>query len=103
MPEVNFYRFNPQATQTAREDYINSPAEFLEKNYTKGGYYLDALANTGYVRNMGWIYDYRSFLKLYVVKFLNAGLREVYAPNKTAIRKTSYGRIIYIVEIPKTK
>lgn len=51
----------------------------------------------GYLKIGGWMYDFREDLKQYLVKQYGEW-REVYAPNKTAIRKAIYGRVEKIIE-----
>jgi hypothetical protein len=57
----------------------------------------------GVIKQMGWLFDFRPFFRLYLVKFKYEGWQEIYAPNKTFIRvnssRSSY--ILKIIEIPK--
>lgn len=55
----------------------------------------------GVIRQMGWLFDFREFFKKYLVKLKYYGWREVYAPNKTAIKYNAVvpSRILRIVEI----
>lgn len=55
-------------------------------------------ALSGYLKIGGWCYDFRDDLRKYLVKQYGEW-REVYAPNKTAIRKSIYGRIKKIIEL----
>ena len=56
---------------------------------------------TGIIKQAGWIFDFRSFFKLYLVKTKYYGWKEQYAPNKTFIRKcaTIPSRILKIIEL----
>jgi hypothetical protein len=73
---------------------------FIKERYEKrllcGG--LDNLLNYGVYKWLGWAYDFTDELKKFVVKQYGQW-REVYAPNKTLLRKALYGRIEKIVEI----
>ena len=45
--------------------------------------------NNGIVRQMGYLFDFRDYFNSYIVEYKHYGLRRVYAPNKTHIRKLS--------------
>lgn len=84
-------------------DILNNRTEreFLESKYTKGCIFgLDNLKRYGCYRFMGWSYDFREFLKLYLIK-QGGQWQEEYAPNKTLLRKSTYGRIQKIQELDK--
>ena len=55
---------------------------------------------------MGWLYDYRPFLKKYWVKLKHCGVQEYWAWNKTRLREalvaeyTTASHILKIVEVP---
>lgn len=55
------------------------------------------------VRRAGWCYDFRPYFRRYLVNEKYSGWREVYAYNKTAVRRlnTAPSGILEIVEIPK--
>ena len=55
---------------------------------------------SGIYKLMGYRYDLRPFLKLFLYKQYGSW-SEGYAPNKTTLRKSVYGRIDRIVEIEK--
>ena len=73
---------------------FNSAKEY----YVRFHSVLTTLMNEGGIKSGGWFYDFRSVLKKYLFK-QNGEWREVYAPNKTLLRKAVYGRIDKIVEI----
>ena len=56
----------------------------------------------GVIKQMGWLFDFRPFFRLYLVKFKYCGWTEVYAPNKTFIRANAStpSHILKIVEVP---
>ncbi len=57
--------------------------------------------NNGVIKQMGWIFDFRPFFRLYLVKVKHYGWVEMYAPNKTFIRANAItpSHILKIVEI----
>ena len=59
---------------------------------------LSTIMNEGGIKSGGWFYDLRSVLKKYLFKQYGEW-REVYAPNKTLLRKAVYGRIDKIIEV----
>lgn len=60
--------------------------------------YLNMLHSCGVIRNMGYSFDVRSHLKKFVCKQYGSW-QEYYAPNKTLLRESLYGRVEMIVEI----
>jgi hypothetical protein len=66
-------------------------------NYNK---YCSQVCNAlnGCLKIGGWCYDFRDQLKKYLYK-QRGEWREVYAPNKTAIRRSIYGRIDQIIAL----
>ena len=74
-----------------------SPQEYLKAKYQRGCIFgLDQLKQSGYYRLMGWAYNFRPHMSLFVVK-QHDHWQEEWAPNKTAIRNSTYGRIQAIV------
>ena len=55
----------------------------------------------GIIKQLGWVFDFRPFFKLYLVKFKHYGWMEVYAPNKGFIRANAStpSHILKIVEM----
>lgn len=66
-------------------------------NYNKHCSQVNNALN-GYLKLSGWMYDFREDLKKYLYK-QRGEWREVYAPNKTAIRQSIYGKIDKIIEM----
>jgi len=78
---------------------IDNEKEFLKKKYSDGfSFGIWELKRTGCFKCLGWLYDFRPHLKKYLVKQYN-NWSEEYAPNKTAIRKSTHGRIQRIVAL----
>ena len=92
------YPFVDTVDQDARPILID-PVGFL-KNVFGSGYHssLHTVRTTGFYKSMGYRYNLKSFLKQYLYKQYD-GWFEVYAPNKTLLRKTITGKIIRIVEL----
>ena len=107
------YKFNPSASTTegqakaTREYAIMEKLERGEKVDVGELTFFSELWNPkgylcGVVRCMGWLYDFRPYMKRYLVHDKYYGWREIYSLNKTAIRKLSCApsHILEIVEIP---
>lgn len=98
--EIFAYKFSSTAT-SEKPDILNgeTPEEFLKGKYDGGLVFgLDNLHKSGRYRIHGWIFDFTSFMKNYVVKQYDSW-QEYWAPNKTLLRKSLYGRIDKIVEV----
>lgn len=81
----------------------NEPSSFFsfdsaKKDYVRFHSTLSSLMFEGGIKSGGWFYDMRSVLKKYIFK-KRGEWREVYAPNKTFLRKAVYGRIEKIIEL----
>lgn len=75
-----------------------SPEEFLKSKYQRGCIFgLDCLQNSACYRYLGWQFNFRPFLKRYLVRQSGCGWVEYYAPSKTALRASLYGRISEII------
>lgn len=98
MQDLQIWKFSNTATDTPTMK-IDNPKDFLKSKYTKGCISgIDNLQKNGIYRLMGWAYNFRPYLKKYVVKQYDQW-HEYYAPNKTSLRATLYGRIDKIQEI----
>ena len=96
--KLQVWKFSNTATETPTIS-IDSPKDFLKSKYTKGYIFgLDNLQRGGVYRLMGWAYDFKPYLRKYLVKQYGQW-QEYYAPNKTSLRNTIYGRIDKIQEI----
>lgn len=71
----------------------------IEKIYNnKNHSFLYYLKQYGYIKNMGYLYEAKDYLKKYIVKQYGEW-NEFYAPNKTLLRKSTFGKIDKIIEI----
>ena len=96
----------PKPFNKAGEDYVHNLRDItdikgeLTSIYDKRVYnsQLANLRNNGKYLVMGCYYDFRPYLKRYAYKQYG-WWHEVYAPNKTLLRKSTYGKIDKIVEV----
>ena len=80
-----------------------TPKEFIERKYSGGLQFgIEGLQSNGVYLYMGWSFEFKQLLKRYLYKQHNQW-HECYAPNKALLRKSVYGRINEIIEIPKLK
>jgi hypothetical protein len=91
------YPFAKHVCQNSRPE-INNVHEFLKNTYKP--YYTnnDNLLRYGVYRLMGYEYCFKEFLKKYLYKQYG-NWYEAYAPNKTILRKVTYGKIDDIIEL----
>lgn len=95
---VNAYAFSATATEQPTIT-VDDPKSFLKKKYQRGCFFgLDNLHRSGIYKLSGWAYDFRPFMKKFLVKQYGSW-QEYWAPNKTALRNSIYGRIDAIQEI----
>lgn len=73
------------------------PLDFLNKAYVRFFTNNDNLLKYGHYKLMGYVYDFKPYLKLYVYKQYGTW-HEAYAPNKTLLRSVLGGRIDKIIE-----
>jgi hypothetical protein len=71
--------------------------DFLNRSYGISNY---DLISHGYYKLMGYLYDFKPYLKRFIYKQYGSW-QEAYAPNKTTLRKVIYGRIDEIIELKK--
>lgn len=98
--EVFAYKFSSTATPE-KPDILNSetPEGFLKRKYDgRLVFGLDNLHKSGHYRIHGWVFDFTPFMRQYLVKQYDSW-QEYYAPNKTLLRKSIFGKIDKIVEI----
>lgn len=89
---VSAWRFSATALNVTPLT-LDDPKSFLRERYSgKFMFGLDDLKKSGMYRLMGWQYDFRPFLKRYLVKQYGSWY-ECYAPNRTLLRASTYGRI----------
>ena len=78
---------------------IDKPKEFIKLLYNEKFIFgLDNIKEYGVFKLNGWAYDLKPYLKKYLYKEYNQWF-EVYAPNKTLLRKSTIGRIDKILEV----
>jgi len=71
----------------------------LNKIFDKGcNFFLNEVSKNGKAKLMGYKYDLTPYLKKYLVKQYGTW-EEYFAPNKTLLRRSIYGRIDKIQEI----
>ena len=98
--EVIGYPFVDHVNQENRPT-IQNANEFLKSKYTKGCIFgREELQSTGTYKLMGYRYNFRDYLNRYIVKQYGQ-YHQVYAPNKTLLRQSTYGRIDEIIETKK--
>lgn len=95
---IGYYNF----TGEAKQEHLD--VEFFTDEFAKSRYndpcsmHLSNLKYHGCIKCMGWRYDFRDVLKRYVYK-QHGFWYEVYAPNKTLLRKSTCGKIDKILEV----
>lgn len=93
---MKVYKFSECASSEFRTDIT---FEMIKEKYQRGCFFgLDNLLSIGCYKLGGWCYDFREELKKYVYKQYGQW-HEVYAPNKTLLRRATYGRIDKILEV----
>ncbi len=95
--KVEFYKFNPNVLGVPNRlcELAQNP-EALKDRYYKGADFY----RSGIIKIMGWQANFKPILKEFWFETSN-GLMKGYAPNKTLLRASYYGRIYRIVEIKK--
>lgn len=96
------YRFaKHDRVPTERPDIFRgvTPEQFLDAKYQRALIFgLQNLQQTGWYRISGWSFDFTPYMKRFVVKQYDSW-QEYWAPNKTLLRRSLYGRIEKIVAI----
>ena len=99
---VTGWKFSTTATENRPSLLGNykTVAEFLASKFTRGSIFgLDNLQSYGMYKIMGWQFDFRPFLRRFVVE-QHGHWQAYYATNKTALRNSLWGRLETVVEIP---
>lgn len=93
---MRVYKF----TDTDKEQPEVTPEQLIDlmKSGNQFAFGVDNLLQHGTYKLQGWAFDMREELKLYLVKQYGSWY-ERYAPNKTTLRKLTYGRIDAIKEL----
>jgi hypothetical protein len=87
--------FVPHVNQEVRPTLEVS---FLKRAYVRFYTNNDNLYRYGYYKSMGYKYDFKPYLTLYLYK-QHGDWHEGYAPNKTLLRQVIGGRIDKIVKL----
>ena len=79
---------------------LNDVEKFIKSVYD-GGYHgnYNDISRSGIFKRLGYQYNLRPYLKKYIVKNYYGQIFEMYAPNKTAIRKCEGNNIVYAIEL----
>lgn len=95
---MRIYNFTGRAEERHKIEFKN-PEEFLKTKLQKGCIFgRENILSHGVYREMGWQYDFRPFLKRFIVKQYD-DWSEYYCLNKTVLRKLLHGTIQEIREI----
>lgn len=92
------YPFVNHVDQAQRPQIKNAKEYIINCYSNKFHTCLNSLHTSGIVKIMGYKYDFKPYLKKFLYKQYGQW-NEVYAPNKTLLRKSIYGRIDKIVEL----
>lgn len=99
---MKFWKFNRDLTETEPPFQVPTIEDIKQCYMSKSEpWYFTNLFYTGVAKIGGWAFDFREDLKKFVVKYGDGMFLEVYAPNKTAVRKKVHSRIEYILNAPK--
>ena len=78
-----------------------TPGVWLKGKYTKGCIFgLEDLKRTGFYRIDGWEFYFGAYLKQFIIRQWGSYEKQ-YAPNKTALRNSTFGRIDEIIAVNK--
>lgn len=73
--------------------------QFLRKKFERGYYFgQEQLLRTGTYKQMGWKYDFKPYLKRFLVSQYGSW-QQYYCINKTALRKLLHGHVDEIIEV----
>ncbi len=100
MKTINYKDFTGRAEEKhLSTELINNPEKYLNGVFSyKTHSQLHNVQKSGTIKIMGWEYDFRPFLKKFW--YMQYGqIYQAFAPNKTALRKATFGRIDKIVEV----
>lgn len=97
--KLNHYKFSKSAINSYPPDILGerTPMQFLKEKYDKGCIFgIDNLQRSAKYLYMGWAFDFSPYMKRFLVRQYDHW-QSYYAPNKTALRKSIYGRIEEII------
>lgn len=101
---MHFWKFNKSLPET--EPGFEIPTfEKIKAEYKRNStaWWFSNVFSTGILRIAGWAFDFRDELKKYIVKRYDGMLYEVWAPNRTSVRKQVHHKIYYIADVPTGK
>lgn len=98
---MKYWKFNPDI-QVEKPECIPDITH-IKKWYYSGilGFNGIDVARTGIYKIGGWAFDFRDEMKKFVVKFTDGDISEMWAPNKTSLRKSVSRKVKYILDIPR--
>ena len=97
MEKMRVVDFTGKADPKYKAEIANPRAQ-VRHYFEIGSFSLNNLTREGCYRCMGWLYDYRPYLKKYLYKQYDRW-QEAYAPTRSHLRKVTYGRIEKIIEL----
>jgi hypothetical protein len=97
---INVYAFVAHAdSKHINQNIIANPEEYLKSVFNGGTHsQLYNIQSTGSAKIMGFIYDFKPYLKRFWYSQYDS-INQAYAPNKATLRKSVYGKIDKIVEV----
>lgn len=99
--DVIAHKFSSSAKEKKPEFNDEKVDTFLKSKYQKGTVFgRENLQREGVYKEAGWSYNFRPYMNKYLVK-QGGQWGEVYAPNKSALRNSTYGKIEDIKELKK--
>jgi len=101
--QVRSYPFVPETKSDKAPDIFKeqTPRQFLEEHYVKGCIFgLHELQRNGVYKLMGWAYDFQDFMKRFIVR-QHDNWSVYYAPSVRLLRRSTYGKLDEVHEIPK--
>jgi len=99
---MNIWKFN---TEVPGDQPKSIPTlDDIKKWYYNGSWWSEPeFLRTAIYRAGGWAFSFRDELKKFIVKFADGDLKELWAPNRTLLRKAVHRRVKYILDIPREK
>lgn len=84
-----------------KQEGVETVEEFLKRKYlSRYSFGHNSLQKSGQYLLAGWQFDFKPFLKRYVVNQYGQFI-QYYEPNKALLRKSLYGRVEEIIEDKK--
>lgn len=96
--KLSGYRFVDHVENVIKEDTFNLSMIMDHKGYHGQ---QENVKRFGGIKLMGYFYDCRKYVKLYVLKTIHGDLMEYYALNKTNARNLAGSKVLWIMEVIK--